>query len=96
MKFPVFILFFIGAFSTVSIFPQLQGDLQIFGTIGKKLLVAVLFLVGLNFSLTSLKEVGSKPIRILGLIFMDCGNYFLSFYYKKLSKLFLILKERNK
>ncbi len=52
------------AFLTVSFFPEYQSDLAILSVIGKKLLIGVLFIVGLNFSIASIREVGTKPIKL--------------------------------
>ena len=64
LHFPRFIIFFIMAFLTVSFFPEYQDDLAILSVIGKKILIGVLFIVGLNFSIASIKEVGTKPIKL--------------------------------
>ncbi len=61
---PLFIVFFVMAFLTVSFFPEYQSDLAILSVIGKKLLIGVLFIVGLNFSIASIREVGTKPIKL--------------------------------
>ena len=63
-KFPKFIFLFIMAFMSVSFFPRLQADLKFLSVAGKKLLVGVLFLVGLNFSFASLKKVGTQPLQL--------------------------------
>lgn len=64
VHFPRFIIFFVLAFLTASFLPEYQSDLSILSVIGKRLLIGVLFIVGLNFSVASIKEVGTKPIQL--------------------------------
>ena len=90
-KFPMFIAFFILAFLSVSFFPELGPKLSILSVIGKKLLVGVLFIVGLNFSIASLKEVGLKPIKLALSLWIVVIGFFAS-YNKTSSTVFLIIK----
>jgi len=89
-KIPWFILGFLlsAAFFTFAtrIYPELDMVRKSVETIGKKGLIATLFLIGLNINLRNIKEVGFKPV-LLGLTLWLIVSVFsgLAIYYKLIS-----------
>ncbi|NQZ15076.1 MAG: putative sulfate exporter family transporter [Alphaproteobacteria bacterium] len=62
IKFPWFILGFIGVVVLVNLLPVLQPIGEYVAVIAKRGLVLALFLIGASLSLESLKQVGMKPL----------------------------------